>query len=123
MSEPDVLDELEKYSRRARAEEAKKEKRRAWLRPLGLATRLLVYACLFLALYVFKPDDISQIPFAQLTLDKLGRTVGWIVITLGLIYWLFNPAEDDGVKDAWGWLGMIVLLGVIGASIVVNQWG
>jgi hypothetical protein len=90
---------------------------------LGFVTRLLVYAALFFALYIFAPDDILDVPLATLTLSKIGRTVVWVVIGLVLIRWLFEPSEDDNIREAWGWLGVVLVAAVVVGSVVLHYMG
>jgi hypothetical protein len=84
------------------------ESRRKWLRPFGVFGRLATYAMLFLLLYVYWPKDISHIPFASLTLSDVFGTVAAVGIGGVLIIALFEPSDDDGIKDAWGWLGVLI---------------
>lgn len=88
-------------------------KRRRWLRPLGFCGRLLTYAALFLLLYIWAPNDISKKPLATLTLSDIAGTIFFILIGLALVRALFQPSDDDQIKDAWGWVG-VVLLGIVG---------
>src|SRR6516162_2874564 len=50
--------------RLAKAIAARNERRRKWLRPLGVFGRLATYAALFLILYAYSPGDISDKPLA-----------------------------------------------------------
>ncbi|UQE03294.1 hypothetical protein [Bradyrhizobium japonicum] len=115
VARPDVFEQLERLGEVDRITAAQDAKRRRWLRPLGFLTRLLTYAALFLLLYIWAPKDISNTPLATLTLSDIAGTVGFVVIGFLLIRALFSPSDDDQIKDAWGWLG-VVLLGVIGAG-------
>jgi hypothetical protein len=105
----DVLAELERANQTARARAKGDEKTRRWLRPFGVFGRLVTYGALFLALYIFSPKDISNAPLGSLTLSDIVGTVGFILIGLFLIKALFEPSENDEVKDAWGWLGVLTL--------------
>jgi hypothetical protein len=96
---PLTLDEVERQAN---------EKRRKWLRPFGVFGRLATYAMLFLLLYVYWPKDISHIPFARLTLSDVFGTVAAVGIGGVLIIALLEPSDDDGIKDAWGWLGVLI---------------
>ena len=103
-----VFDELERLGQAGRAKAASEEQRRKWLRPFGVFGRLATYAVLFLLLYAYWPSDISHTPFASLTLSDVFGTVAAVAITFVLIRALFEPSDDDGIKDAWGWLGVLI---------------
>jgi hypothetical protein len=107
------LEQLERLAEAGRIKAAEDAKNRRWLRPIGFLTRLLTYAALFLPLYIWAPKDISQTPLATLTLSDIAGTVAFVAIAIVLIRALFDPSDDDQIKDAWGWFG-VVLLGVIG---------
>jgi hypothetical protein len=62
---------------------------------------------LFLLLYAYWPADISHKPFASLTLSDVFGTVAAGGVGVALIRALFEPS-DDGIKDAWGWLGVLI---------------
>jgi hypothetical protein len=113
VAEPDVLDQLERLGEAGRIKAAEDAKNRRWLRPIGFFTRLLTYAALFSLLYIWAPNDISKTPLATLTLSDIARTIFFVGIGIVLIRALFDPSDDDQIKDAWGWFG-VVLLGVVG---------
>jgi hypothetical protein len=105
---------------RAKAEEDARD--RKWLRPIGFVTRLLIYAALFLALYSCAPKDISHTPIGSLTPSDIGGTVAFVAIAILLGRALFNPSQDDEVKDAWGWLGVVVIgLAVFGGVFLLKR--
>jgi hypothetical protein len=108
-TELDVLDELERLGQAGRVKAESHERMRKWLRPFGVFGRLATYAALFLLLYAYWPDDISHKPFASLTLSDVFGTAAAIVITFVLIRALFEPSDDEGLKDAWGWLGVLIV--------------
>jgi hypothetical protein len=113
-AEPDVFEQLEHLAQAGRIKAAEDAKHRRWLRPLGFITRLLSYAALFLLLYNWAPKDISKTPLGSLTLSDIGGTIFFVGIGIVLTRALFDPSDDDEIKDAWGWLGVVVvLLGVI----------
>ena len=87
-----------------------------WLHPLGFVARLVVYAALFGLLYLYAPNDISNIPLARLTLHDILGTVFMVVAFLALIRALFNPSEDDEIKNAWGWIGVLIVCGAVLAA-------
>lgn len=107
----DSLAEFERFCKASRIEAAENAENRRWLRPIGVVTRLLTYAALFLLLYIWAPKDISNTPLATLTLSDIAGTVCFAAIGIVLIRALFNPSDDDQIKDAWGLLG-VALLGV-----------
>lgn len=108
-----ALEEFERFSEASRIEAAEDVENRRWLRPIGFVTRLLSYAALFVLLYIWAPKDISKTPLGTLTLSDIVGTVVFVGIGIVLVRALFNPSDDDQVKDAWGWFG-VVLLGVVG---------
>jgi hypothetical protein len=71
---------------------------------------------LFLLIYAKWPDDISHKPFASLTLSDVFGTAAAVVITFVLIRALFEPRDDDEIKDAWGWLG-VVIAGLVAVAV------
>ena len=93
-----------------------KEHQKKWLRPIGFVARLMVYAALFITLYIFRPDDISDVPLAKLTISIIFKTVIWAAVGIWLIKALFNPTEEQEAKDRWGNLGLLM----IGAAFVVG---
>ncbi|MFY9953747.1 hypothetical protein [Bradyrhizobium sp.] len=115
VAEPDVLEQLERLGEAGQVQAAKDAKNRRWLRPLGFVTRLLTYAALFLLMYIWAPADISKTPLAKLTLSDIAGTIFFVGIGIMLIRALFDPSDDDQIRDAWGWFG-VVLLGVIGVG-------
>jgi len=112
--ELNVLDELERLGQDGRAQAERDEKMRKWLRPFGVFGRLVSYAILFLLLYAYWPSDISHTPFASLTLSDVFGTVAAMGIAFVLIRALFEPSDDEGIKDAWGWLGVLIA----GAAVI-----
>ncbi|OKO80408.1 hypothetical protein [Bradyrhizobium sp. AS23.2] len=109
---------LQQFERQANEKAQLYERRRKWLRPFGIFGRLVIYAGLFLLLYAYWPEDISHQPFASLTLSDIAKTAAAIAIALLLIRAAFEPSEDEGIKDAWGWIGVVVL-GSIGIGAIL----
>ena len=72
--QPEWLETLDQFQRHSAARAEKDAKRRRWLRPIGFVARFLVYAAIFVVLYSYAPDDISDRPFASLTINDLIRT-------------------------------------------------
>lgn len=96
--------------RRARGE----YKERPWLRRLGFIARLVVYAALFLVLYAYWPDfNIGNRPLSTLTINDILVPVAWMLIGMFLIRALFNPDEEEFARDAWGWIGVILIAGFV----------
>jgi hypothetical protein len=86
---------------------------RIWLRRLGFVARLIVYAALFGLVYHNAPNDVSNTPLARLILHDI---FGWVfaVVAFSFLIWaLFNPSEDDVIKNAWGWIGVVIIWGGI----------
>jgi hypothetical protein len=116
-------DEAESILAKLARERAERRERLRWLFRLGFAARLVVYVALFFTWWIFMPEDISQTPFAALTLQKLAAFFLWLAVPIFLIRGLFNPAEEDIAKEMWGWLGVVMIVGVLGASIVAHYGG
>lgn len=117
VGEPGVFEELERLGQAAQIRAAEEAKVRPRLRPIGFFSRLMTYALLFLLLYIWAPKDISNTPLATLTLSDIMGTVAFIAFGILLVRALFNPSEDDQVRDAWGWLGVVMLGGVAIAAV------
>ncbi|WP_407122839.1 hypothetical protein [Bradyrhizobium sp. STM 3561] len=101
-----IFDQLERFAEAERIEDQRKRRTRIWLRPVGFVTRLMTYAALLLLLYINCPDDISHRPLGSLTLSEIIKTAFFIGAGLVLVRALFNPVDDETVRDAWGWLGV-----------------
>jgi hypothetical protein len=92
---------------------------RRWLWPIGVFTRFVTYAVLFVILCAYWPEDIWQKPFASLTLSDIFVTACFIGIALGLIRALFKPSDDKDIADIWGKLGLgLGLILIIGGVVV-----
>jgi hypothetical protein len=119
--EPDVFKHIEALAAASHIEEEQAAKNRRWLRPIGFVTRLLTYAALFIILYLWAPKDISNTPMAGLTLSDIAGTAIFVGIAIVLIRALFEPSDDDKVKDAWGWFGVVLLTLFVLASIFLYK--
>jgi hypothetical protein len=74
--------------------DVEKRRRNAWLRQIGFVSRIAVYACLFGALFIFRPEgasDVTTKPIAQLAIGDIMAAVVWVIIGLLLIRALFKP--------------------------------
>jgi hypothetical protein len=100
-----------------------KEKENKWLRPIGFVARLLVYALIFTALWVFKPDDISSVPLSKLTIADIVKTLFWAGAILWLIRALFNPSDEEAARDGWGGLGLLIIAACVLGGIALSVWG
>jgi hypothetical protein len=83
-----------------------------WDRPLirtGKILRVLFWIVVICAVWSFKPDDIGDVPFAQLTLKKVFGTLGWGGGIVACGYALFNPSSeaDDDYWLEWGKYGTV----------------
>ncbi|WP_316195366.1 MULTISPECIES: hypothetical protein [unclassified Bradyrhizobium] len=112
-AELSALQELERIGQAARAKAEIDKIDRRWLRPIGVFGRVVTYAALFLALYIYWPKDITKTPIASLTLSDIFGTAGAILMGFFLIQALFNPSEDNASKNAWEAVGMISIFGAI----------
>jgi hypothetical protein len=79
--------------------------------------RFATYAALFAALYIYWPKDISNTPLASLTLNDILGTAFAIAVGFFLIKNLFEPSEEDETKEAWGWLGVLMVFLAISALV------
>jgi hypothetical protein len=98
--------------------DVEKRRRNAWLRKIGFVSRIFVYACLFGALFIFRPEALSEgwittRPLAQLTIGDITGFVLWVVIGLVLMYALFNPKRRPDFQEAWGYFGLVLVLGAV----------
>jgi hypothetical protein len=107
---------------------AKDERERIWLRPIGFVVRLIVYAALFFLVYLYAPNDILNTPLARLTLRDIFGAIGTASLVILLVMAFVNPSEDDEVKDAWGWIGVLIIVGGVisfalirGPSIIASM--
>ena len=123
MAHNDPFVELETtLSHHDRAVKAK-AKENKWLRPIGFVARLLVYAVIFIALWVFKPDDITTVPLAGLTIADIVKTLLWVGVTIWLIKALFNPSEEETARDGWGGLGLLIIATTVLGGMALMVWG
>ncbi|HZD51571.1 MAG TPA: hypothetical protein VE175_00860, partial [Woeseiaceae bacterium] len=102
--------------------EAMRPKERPWLRRIGLAARLAAYGAVFFALYKSVPENIIDRPLATLTIRDIVYPLLWLGALLMLVKSLFNPTDDDAVRENWGKLGLslIVVAIVAGALFLPN---
>jgi hypothetical protein len=73
---------------------------------------------LFGALFIFRPEALSEgwittRPLAQLTIGDITGSVLWVVIGLVLMYALFNPKRRPDFQEAWGYFGLVLVLGAV----------
>jgi hypothetical protein len=106
-----VLEELERYGRAGLVEAQQHAKIRKWLRPIGILGRTTTYGALFWGLYIYWPKDIFHIPLAGLTLSDVFDTVFFVILALFFAKFFLSPSEDEEAKDAWGWLGVVIMIG------------
>ena len=90
------------------------------MRPIGFVLRMIVYAVLFFLVYLYAPTDIFKTPLAKLTLGDIGGPIGTTALVMALVTALFNPSEDNEVKDAWGWIGVLIIVGGVISSALIK---
>jgi hypothetical protein len=123
MANNDPFVELEStLSHHDRAVKAK-EKENKWLRPIGFVARLLAYALIFIAAWIFKPDDITSVPLAKLTIADILKTLVWVGVIILLIRALFNPSDEEIARDGWGGLGLVLIAASVLGGIALMIWG
>jgi len=110
--------ELDAFATELLNRDVEKRRRNAWLRKIGFVSRIFVYACLFGALFIFRPEALSEgsittRPLAQLTIGDITGSVLWVVIGLVLMYALFNPKRRPDFQEAWGYFGLVLVLGAV----------
>ena len=115
--------ELDAFATESLNRDVEKRRRNAWLRKIGFVGRIFVYACLFGALFIFRPEASSEgwittRPLAQLTIGDITGSVLWVVIGLVLMYALFNPKRRPDVQEAWGYFGLVLVLGAVVLGVV-----
>src|SRR5262249_48647340 len=97
-------------------EDVEKRRRNAWLRKISFVGRIFVYACLFGALFIFKPEGLSDVttkPLAQLSVGDIFAAALWVVIALILLNAFFKPNPRPDFQEAWGLVGLVVSIGAL----------
>jgi hypothetical protein len=112
-SNPDPLAELEQLvrtSQDAGLAAAATPKHNAFFVFVG---RSLTYLILFLALYIYRPDDnLLSTPIATLTLGTVLWSAAWVTIGFALIRYLFAPSKSESALAAWDAVGKLLLCAV-----------
>jgi hypothetical protein len=96
--------------------DVEKRRRNAWLRQIGFVGRIAVYACLFGALFIFRPQgasDVTTKPVAQLAIGDIMAAVVWVIIGLLLLRALFKPNPRPDYQEAWGRLSVVLIIGAL----------
>lgn len=83
-----------------------------WLDLIGIASRILIYACFIGLMYLFKPDDISNKPIGNLTISDLFNGFVWGGIVLGLVCLLLSPSGNPSIRKTWGGLGVVLIASI-----------
>ena len=95
-------------------QDVEKRRRNAWLRKISVIGRIFVYACLFGALFIFRPEaDVSSKPLAQLSIGDVLAAVLWVVIALVLLNAFFRPNPRPDFQEAWGLFGLVLSIGAL----------
>ena len=101
-------------SRLGRARQRAKRSIETGKRLFGIVTRLVVYAALFGALYVFWPTtNIFDKPLASLTLGQILQTAWFIAMAVLLVRLLFNPTDAPETRTAWQGLGVVMVCALV----------
>jgi cobalamin biosynthesis protein CobD/CbiB len=61
-------------------------------------------------LYAYWPKKIWDRPIGTLAAHEIITPIVFIILALFLIRALFNPADDDFIRRAWGWLGVVLIV-------------
>jgi hypothetical protein len=97
-------------------QDVEKRRRNAWLRKIAFVGRIFVYACLFGALFIFRPEGLSDVtttPLAQLRIGDILAAVLWVVIALVLLIAFFRPNPRPDFQEAWGLFGLVLSIGAL----------
>ena len=90
---------------------------------MHLMTDMLAYALIFIAAWIFKPDDITSVPLANLTIADILKTLVWVGVIILLIRALFNPSDEDAARDGWGGLGLVMIATCVLGGVALIVWG
>src|SRR5262249_6977964 len=93
-----------------------KRRRNAWLRKISFVGRIFVYAGLFGALFIFRPEGLSNVtskPLAQLYIGDILAAVLWVVMALVLLNAFFRPNPRPDFQEAWGLFGLVLSIGAL----------
>lgn len=112
-SNPDPLAELEQAVRDHQNAPAAIETNPNRTTTFGFIGRVITYLFLFLALYIYRPDDnLLNTPIATLTLGTILWSAAWVVTGLALIRYLFAPSKAAPALAAWDVTGKLLLIAV-----------
>jgi uncharacterized membrane protein YgdD (TMEM256/DUF423 family) len=106
--------------------EQKKMGLRAWwsenLPRLGFIARIVVYGVILLILYIKWPENKWDRPIGTLSIDNTITPIIFVVAVIFFIRALFSPADDDSIREAWGWVGVVLIVGaVLFAGFIYNS--
>jgi hypothetical protein len=102
-------------------QDVEKRRRNAWLRKIGGLGRIVVYACLFAALFFFKPEGASELttkPLSQVSLGNIIGAVVWIIVALLLLNALFKPNPRPDFQEAWGFVSVVLIVGALCVGVL-----
>ena len=106
------------WGQKFQARAAQKQRERRWPHPIGFVTRIIAYFCLLAALcYSFDPSNILNTPLAQVTLGGIVGTLFFFTVIIFLMRALFRPSKRDEVRDAWGALGLLIIIGALAGAL------
>ena len=104
--------------------QARRENRgQTWARVflgVGVLARIFVYGWLFWLLYRLWPEDVGHRLLGPLTLGEISRLVALAVVGILLFKALLNPIDEETIRRAWGWLGLLLVAVVACASLYFN---
>jgi hypothetical protein len=83
-------------------------------------SRIFVYGWLFWLLYRLWPEGVGHRLLGPLTLGEVSRLVTLAVVGILLFRALLDPIEEETIRRAWGWLGLLLVAVVARASLYFN---
>jgi hypothetical protein len=119
---------LPKAGQGAKTMQSNSPRKGKWDRALikaGKVLRVVFWLALICVIWSFKPEDIRETPFAQLTIKRVSQALLWIGGLIFCGYSLFNlppEAGDDYWRD-WGRNGVWWILLALVALIALHSCG
>jgi hypothetical protein len=87
---------------------------------IGVLARIFVYGWLFWLLYRWWPEGIGHRLLGPLTLGEVSRLVALAVVGILLFKALLNPIDEETIRRAWAWLGLLLVTVLVCVSLYFN---